>query len=270
MISEAMIHDPGDHQGLRPWQEALEDNVRTVGDAVGSWGDMLAKTVKVSLVEGDDRYMPLPAYKYCEDGLIEIACNTDVFEYWQGLFVDTPDMTPRKVQNLYLASAAASVELAHLGMTAKSERKYDTGTGMRNAAIERAQELISKFQDKKELIRSAGVLEAECGVVGAVNAVNKLQGADVIDVNKARYSIGVAMFALGYDGQQTQEVVNTFRSNLVTELRKYEETLLDFLANLDTPGSYAKIQSNMETVQSYSFPRFLFAGTIPMGYRTLQ
>ncbi len=247
------------------WQQALESNVRVVGDAMGNWGDMLATRVRLRMVDGEESYAALPGLKLV-DGDVEVTCNTDAFDLWHKVLDEIPDLPEEDIRNLYLASAASWVELTYLSFAAKREREFEDKKDIVAHAIGRAARIAGQFGNRDDIADCAKTLETEHGMSGISEIATGLTDEAVQEINKIRYSLGTAMYALDFSQDKICDIRATFRRNLGTEMDNYEITLLSFLEAFTDPEPYAHLQSQHAQIKRFAFPHFLFAGTSPMGY----
>lgn len=253
---------------LQPeWQAAYAETVIQVGDALGSDGNAMAAFSYVRLVEGEEHFKPWPEIKYL-DGEVEVTCNLEGYSQWEGVLNDVASLTSNDVRRLYLATAAAAVELSFLAMSARQERNV-LDPKIRSKSIIRATSIINNLQQREDLLKSAEEFEETYGTTEVTAAImNNFTDSQILELNKFRYGLGTALFALGATPALTKEITEAFRKNLKSEIDRHEETLLVFLEQFARAEPSADVASHYSKAKQLAFQEFLFGGTIPMGYKT--
>ncbi len=262
-FSQGSAHE---FDSVQSWQLALERNVVRLGNEMGSWGDVLASHVQLRLTTGDDQFQIIPELKKIDDD-IEITCNLDSFETWVLTLSEVPGMGRHEIRDLYLSTAAAWVEMTYVAESARIERETGDGTERRSRAMMRSRNLVEKLVSKSDLEANAEELEHVYGIAGATDVVrHDLSPKDIMEINRIRYGLGAAMYALGYTEEQVQHIVQSFRSNLELVLSQYEITLMQLLDSVTHASNYSYLESHQEQLKQFVFPHFLFAGTMPLRY----
>ncbi len=265
-MSEFFPGDLSSHESRydpQEWQKEFKDVVEIVGNALGSSGAMLAKYAHIRLVSGDEAFSPFPDFKFIDNNEIEVTCNTEAFEEWERAIGHVPGVGYAGTRRLYLAAAAAPVELAFAAKTANVERNFVS----RSRSMRRSKEIMEKLDTKEELLHRAWILESEHGFVGAREAIeSNLNERQVVELNLLRYGLGVAFYALEIEPELQADITEAFRQTLKAELENYEETLMEFMIAFAQRYPYDDIVEKYKTAKRNAFPEFLFAGTIPLGY----
>ena len=251
---------------LQPeWQAVFSETVKTVGDALGSDGNTLAAFSYVRLVEGEDHFKPWPEIKYL-NGEVEVTCNLEGFHIWEQVLSEAPSFNASDIRRLYLATAATSVELCFLADSASQERAM-LDPKIRSLSIKRASSIINKLYNREELLVNAEKFEQEHGVTEVTAAImNTFTESQILELNKFRYGLGTALFALDVPAEVTEEITEAFKENFIREIIRHEETLIMFLSEFSRARPAADITTKYTKAKQLAFQEFLFAGTIPMGY----
>lgn len=270
-MSEQIGFENGNHR-LTPeleleWQNAFKEALQSTGDALSGTGELLSRFAHIRLTEGDDQYSILPTLKWI-DGEVEITCNLDAYDQWNDVFSQVEGTNDEQTRKLYLGTAASWVELSFLAFSAKEERKLLSEDSRRGEAIKRAGSIARKLATRDDLKKSAEVLETDHDIYGAVDAIDAgLSDLDVLAVNRLRYGLGAAYFALGYSKEAVSSIVESVRNVLKTELTNYEDSMIMFLTAFAEVDPYVDFADSFQKLKRDSFPALLFALTIPMGYK---
>lgn len=243
-----------------------QENVVRVGDALGSSGEILAKYTELCVIEQEAFYAPVPPLKIV-DGTVVAKMHPESLGLWADVLGEAVHIGAKDVRNIYFASTASLVELTFLSLAAKQERKFEGVEGATARAIGRAASIASRFFDKDEVMLLAEDLEVNQGLVGITTLAEYLRPEDIVEINRLRYVMSSAYFALELSETQLSEITDLFRLRLKTEMGKYNEMLLMFLETFsNSERDFVKFQSSMDKLKSRSMAHFLVAGSSPMGY----
>ena len=246
----------------KDWEKQGDIVARKVGDIMSGTGVLLAKNCKVVLVEGDFRYDTVPRIKGVDDTL-EVTCNIDAFDQWNGIMADAPDVDEIDTQHLFLGVGMAQAELTLV--TNESMRRSSKLSGAQRMAIgRRAGKILNLFQSREGLASYAERFEEEHELWGLKELVStELKDQQVLRINQIRYGLAVGMYAMDLETETEVSITHAFVKQLKTDIEQREETLYSFLKSF-AESDVDQTTKKYEKIQSYSFPELLFAGTMPM------